>query len=365
MTRHRSTLHALPLCLGAGALAWILAPGIATAQDGQGRTGDPVTGQRTNKENPRPNTSTPPRQTTGDVLPPVPASPSDPAPPGTRGVLVGPDGAPLQAGDPGRNASGRRAADNRAGIRSVEGVVTAVRSIGGDSGNTRGAATGPILQVWVDPAQDWADFATRGPVRQVGEADAGAALAERAGADVADPPGDKAGRDEQAESSRRRGEVNRERVPEGADGEERSDLPIVITSQTRMHVHARTPDGADLYNVGTYSSPSTRPSGVGVTGRLPARPAGPMETNVTNLRVGSFVTIRYRAVGDANEAVNVNLVELPLRSPEEGGRVPRSAPAAPATPTTGADADRVPAGDGRRPVAPAVPADPIVPGAPR
>src|SRR5262245_5055779 len=71
------------------ALALALTPGLATAQDGQPPSGPPVTAPNTNARNPRIQTATPPARTSAEVLQPVPATPSDPAPPGTRAVPAG------------------------------------------------------------------------------------------------------------------------------------------------------------------------------------------------------------------------------------------------------------------------------------
>src|SRR2546423_15359491 len=74
-----------------GAIAFLLAPARALAQDGRGGVDIPTTKPETNKLNPanpvggaRPPAAKPARE----VLPPVPATARDPAPPGTRAVRV-------------------------------------------------------------------------------------------------------------------------------------------------------------------------------------------------------------------------------------------------------------------------------------
>ncbi len=87
---------------GAVAVGLGLGPAPLRAQDGQPPTGPPVTNPRTNSSLPQtggattPNTTVPgggtgtpaaPR-TTADILPGIPETARDPAPPGTRGVRV-------------------------------------------------------------------------------------------------------------------------------------------------------------------------------------------------------------------------------------------------------------------------------------
>jgi len=127
-------------------------------------------------------------------------------------------------------------------------------------------------------------------------------------------------------------------------------MEMAITKNTYVYTYARTPDGTDHYGMATSSSPDVISSRTGVTNRAAVQPAtGPMPTNFTNLKEGSFVAVRYRKVGDVNEVMNLTLIELPLSptvappgASSTGTAAPGTAPtgrgAAPAGTRTGAPA---------------------------
>jgi len=127
---------------------------------------------------------------------------------------------------------------------------------------------------------------------------------------------------------------------------------MVVTFRTNIYRHARTPEGVDLYG-GVPGETEVQTSRTGDTIRriVPAQRAE--RANVTNIEEGSFVTVRYRRVGNVNEVLNLSVVELPRVTPDrESGLVPAgSAPGGgtgPGTPTdTGiAPGTAVPSGAG-------------------
>src|SRR5690606_730694 len=96
-------------------------------------------------------------------------------------------------------------------------------------------------------------------------------------------------------------------------------------------------------------------------------------TNFTNIKVGSYVAVRYRPVGQRNEAVNINLIELPLNPPVERPEAPATG-TEPVSPTEVLPGERipvpapvreVPARPGEPVREPVVPAQPVVPAVPR
>jgi len=85
-------------------------------------------------------------------------------------------------------------------------------------------------------------------------------------------------------------------------------VPIVVTRRTNIFRHARTMDGTDLLqgNPADTEVQTTR-TGTVVRDVVPAQ--RPQPANVTNIREGSFVTVRFRRVGDINEALSLSIVE--------------------------------------------------------
>lgn len=151
-----------------GACALMIGPTLALAQSGQPPTGPPTTAPLVNDDVKDRGTKTAPPRVTTEVLPPVPATASDPAPPGTRAVRVD-----LPAADPGTvpatvpgavrapatvPAAAPAATIRRPtpGVQSVEGVVTKVMPPGKELAEER-------KRFLLDPSQDWESFVTRGP----------------------------------------------------------------------------------------------------------------------------------------------------------------------------------------------------------
>ncbi len=105
-------------------------------------------------------------------------------------------------------------------------------------------------------------------------------------------------------------------------------MTLVVSKNSHIFVHARTREGQDLYGVPTISSPNNQPDGEGVNGRLPLQRPHPAETNFTNIKEGSFVSVRYRMAGNVAEVINLNLIEYPVLTPGEAAEVPGGVPAA-------------------------------------
>lgn len=351
-----------------------LAPGPIQAQDGQLPTTDPDLGTR------RPTLTREPRNP-AEVLPAVPASPSDPAPPGTRAVPIPPEpgnrpsahAVTGQVAQPGNRAARR--------IQAVEGVVVAIHPPRG--GESR--PTGELIRLVIDPDQAWHDYAVSGPQHtdRTGPAQEPAAGSRPApardnqvvptrdpavppapvpGPGTTDPGGLRALPPQQATPA--------DAAPAAPAPDQRAStavepvaaqnsLPprafeVIVTRGTRVAVHARSPEGTDLFGVASVSSPVDRPTGTGASARGLAPPAGPRQTNFTNIRVGSFVAVRYLMVENAAYALNLNLIELPLLGPDEAG---------PGDP--GLQPGVVPAGPGGVRPAPTPTVDPTPPGTDR
>jgi len=273
-----------------GALVVGLSSVLAVAQDGAPPTGPPVTNPRTDRNNPIPPASTSPKNTS-DVLPGVPATARDPAPPGTRGVRVDvPGGANVNV-DPNLNQNGKGGV-NRAAPRAVvgnsriitaEGVVTRLDRAGKN-------VNGELERFAFDPSQDWNSYVNRG-ITGVPEKDADR---PKTNSEI------KAANEKQHEDAPDRPKV----------------MEMVITKRTYVYTYARNSEGTDLYGVATSSSPDTTASRTGLTSRPRAVPTtnGPMPTNFTNIKEGSFVAVRYRKVGDLNEVLNLTLIEMPVNA---------------------------------------------------
>lgn len=271
-------------------ISLVLALGLAVpamAQDGQRRTGVPVTNPETDKEIHRTIPPVSPAPTSADFLPPVPASINDPAPFGTRAVAV------PSAVEPQPSRA------ELAGVRHVEGVIVSVEPTK-DQDKGENAIGQESVRLRLDPNQTWLDYSTQG--------------AKLKPAASKPDSGDEPKPDEPAQ----------------AGGPTSPILTLVVTKNSRIFVHARTREGQDLYGVPTISSPNNQVSGRGVNGRVPAQQPSKMETNFTNIRDGSFVSVRYRMVGNLAEVVNLNLIEYPVVAPGEAasvpGRVPNTVP---------------------------------------
>jgi hypothetical protein len=292
--------HFPRLALVGGALALILAPALASGQDGKPPVGPSTNAPETNKNNPAnpPGGVESPRpKRPEEVLPAVPATARDPAPPGTRSVRVDLPPATTAPATPVTNRSPR-------GIKVVEGVVTRV-------GKPAKDLTGEIMRIRVNGAKTWDDHVL-GPARPK------TATARSAAND-----------------------------PDRAIDDANS-VDIVLTRRTYIFAHARTVDGVDLYGVATESSPfDNRARSDATTTHIPVNSPGnraDKETNFTNIREGSYVLVRYRTTGNLNEATNVSLIEMPLNPPRRtdisapgvnpaGRTVPGNVPGAPRVPS--------------------------------
>jgi len=289
------------LALVGAALALILAPVFASAQDGKSPVGPSTNAPETNKNNPAnpPGGVESPRpKRPEEVLPAVPATARDPAPPGTRSVRVDLPPAATAPASPATNRLPR-------GIKVVEGVVTKISKPGKD-------LTGETLRIRVNGARSWDDHILR--------------TAQPKTANVRSAANDSAGAVDNANS-----------------------VDIVLTRRTYIFAHARTIDGVDLYGVATESSPDDhRARSDSTATHIPVNSPGnraDKETNFTNIREGSYVLVRYRTTGNLNEATNVSLIEMPLNPPSRtdintsgvnpaGRTVPGNVPGAPRVPTT-------------------------------
>lgn len=312
----------------------------AMAQDGQREPGVPVTNPETDKEIGRPLPPVNPTEDSSDLLPPVPASINDPAPFGTRAVGVSP-AAPGAGASTAPDRQANRA--ELAGIRRVEGVVIGVEPAVDQKAGGK-ALDHELVRLRFDPNQSWLKFSTDGPQLKP----------------TASPV-----------SETRKGprEVVRDAPPQAGSGPAEPGGPtdplmtLVVTKHSRIYVHARTREGQDLYGVPTASSPSNRPSGRGVTGRLPVERPAVKETNFTNIKEGSFLSVRYRMVGDLAEVINLNLIEYPVVTPGEAasvpGPTPTAVPGASVGPNAGASPKAAPGGAPAR--VPVVPTEPVSP----
>jgi len=277
-----------------GALALSLSSALAIAQDGAKPVGPPVTNPKTNETTP-----VAPRvpRTTSDVLPGIPATARDPAPPGTRGVRVDTPVAPATTRTVQRPA-------NNARVYTAEGVVTRLDRAGKN-------VNGELERFAFDPSQDWSSYVNRG-VQGVPEKEA---ERPKTNADI------KAANEKQHEDAPDKPKV----------------MEMVITKRTYVYTYARDLDGVDHYAAATASSPGTpSPRSALATQPATAPTNQPKQTNFTNIREGSFVAVRYRKVGDLNEVLNLTLIELPMNPADA---VP---PARPATVPAGARVPTIP-----------------------
>ena len=271
-----------------GALALVVSLSASRAF-AQGATppGPPATGGVGN-----PNTPTAPKngKSPEGVLRGVPATVRDPAPPGERGVLID---RPAPAAKPRANTSEAK------GVMHAEGIVTRIDRKGNE-------VNGELERFAFDPSQDWNSYVTRGP-QGVMDKDA-------------DRPKSK------AEVK----EANTKVSKEEAGGPQ--VMEMAITKRTYTYAYARAEDGTDLYGSATSATPELGNSLSGNVSRLPTpggtmTPKGPAPSNFTNMKEGSFVSVRYRKVGDVNEVMNLTLIDLPL-NPVNTAPTRTAAPAA-------------------------------------
>jgi len=368
-----------------GTLALLLGgSGVAFAQSGQPPIGPPVTDPVTNKNRTAPG-ELPAQRPLGAELPPVPETATDPAPPGTRGVRV--DGAqnganPAAGRAPGQNpaqaggTAGRRASN----IQVAEGVVTRLDRAGKN-------INGELIRFAFDPTQDWHSYTNQG-AQGVASKDAEPARDAKP-ARSADGNGEATSKVEADAKAALAGveAANKATTVDTPKGDPQADpaqiLEMAVTSRTYVYTHARAEDGTDMYGAATsaspvVTSPRTAPGGVTSSGRVDQ----PLPTNFTNIKEGSFVSVRYRKLGDVNEVLNLTLIEMPLNPDAAGGGTGRATGAgtagAPGTAGTGATGTgttgsgtigtggvgpTAPAGAGTLP--PAVPTTPTGPAIPR
>lgn len=400
----------LSICLRRGALASLpalmlaAAPGMASAQDGQLPVGPRTTStDPASFESRRGQIPGESNVNLREVLPPVPATASDPAPPGTRAVRVdtpvpveGPSAPHPASSEPvSPSPRGVSVGEIAAGIddpavRRAEGFVRSVhRPANLDDPDAHWIVT-------IDTSATWADH--QGPSRTIRErvpvpsprADRETTAEAAPNDPVATAPQSEP-KVNQPETAPTPDEIpvppaieeTLESLSDGlapapgtpapdapaplpadlvpADGTSRNLMTVEIPSRTPILVHARTSKGTDLPATATRSTPTTEGGAI----RPRATASGGLPTNVTNIREGSYLQVNYRASGDRNRAVSVALIELPLREPattpgaevRSGTNVPAATPGGvirEAQETPGTFGDLAP-GDGvRRPsIAPA------------
>lgn len=376
---------------GRGPTSWALAlglwllPSVGLAQDGQLPTGPKTTAPGATGEAPLPEPAPVPAQVPDDlseVLPPVPATAADPAPPGTRAVRVdaprpvegssaphpgstvpieGSAGAQNPPGVPGQPGVAAPADRERPDIRVAEGVVTSLKA----PENLK--ESDAKLIVTIDTSITWEErYGGAGPpdaptaarpedatleavedARKAAEAAAEAAQqAQKAAEQAAEGARSgaseiKGGVQEAPTSSPSPGDPSRpadgqQGGPGSGEAQGSNQLTFAITDRTQVYTFARTAEGVDLYGATTFSSPDDpNVQTGGVTGEPVPRRPGPRETNFTMIREKSFVAVRYRAGEGRNEALSVSLIELPVNAPETppGTAVDAGQPAAGTAPT--------------------------------
>ena len=253
----------------------ILLHGPAKAQDGKTETGPAVTTPATDKRRETPTTFIPPR-VGSEVLTPVPATATDPAPPGTRAERVdlpaAGRGAP--AGAAGRPAAGAMppnvpgvtpAASLPAGVQAAEGVIVGkVQKPGKDLQDE-------VIRISVDPTRNWSGYTTPG-------------------ASAAVP----------ASSERAKGNAG-------------SPLDLVLTRRalSSLYTYARTPDGRPVADALNPNAPDIGRSRSGLTSTTVATPPLVSPMNFTMIKPGQFVAVQYRKAGDLNEVVSMAVIVTP------------------------------------------------------
>jgi len=269
---------------GAAALLLGLAGSLAIAQDAS-PPGPPAVDP---KAQPKDKKAVPPNGPINSVLPGVPATASDPAPPGTRAVRVDRQG-PV---NPAAVRTARKLAGSAAQIFHAEGVVTRIDRAGKN-------VNGELERFAFDPSQDWTAYVS-GNVKGIPDKD--------------------------ATRPKTNNEIQTANAKQHQDDPDHPTvLEMSITKRTYTYTHARTEDGTDLYAAATSASPDQLTSRSGAIRRVPApgttlTPTAPTPTNFTNIKEGSFVSVRYRKVGDVNEVLNLTLIALPLNPTDVNGQ---------------------------------------------
>lgn len=358
---------------GGVALALGLGPALATAQDGKAPNGPPAPGPppTQNKVDAGRKVVEPPRDAS-EPLPPVPATATDPAPPGTRAVRVDVPGAGAPA-----NAAGRRGAapDDTIpglgkaaprGMADVEGVVVRILKPGTSLGGER-------VRFVVNTTRDWPEFLDQGSADLIPASELKPASSGRTPAvprtrvrgttdDVNTGPGTNVTpRPKNPDADTGPGAPATpppvRPVPVPVPGPGLRSIPV---DEPRAAGNARPQDAADVTRRAVVNGPQrteavaparggaatpssippkemefvlTRDSKVytfardpkGNTLYDPANPNAPVQTgadavrarrvtqavqptNFTNLRDGMFVAVRYRTTRGVNEVVGISLI---------------------------------------------------------
>jgi hypothetical protein len=278
-------------------LACLLTSNLAVAQDGQPPVGPPVTAPGTDKDNPPRTAPLPPRaQSSNEVLPPVPATASDPAPPGTRAVRVdtpvpveaapSPDPTDVDALVPGAAApvAARPARASAPGSEYVEGVVTSIKNAG------TGLMPDARVVITLDHWRTWDSYLTEIGQRPRPEPAPARPLARAA----------------QRVAQAVEGAVEKAAETGPFPDDRPREITLVLTRRSHLYGVTRTPDGMDVYG---------------------ANPAPALGDRTANIGQGSFVAVRYRPLGgDQNAVLNLSVInpQAALAAPRTAG-VPRTA----------------------------------------
>jgi len=262
------------LALWGGTLALMtaaVAPGPARGQDGK-----PPVSPVTQRENVRDGPAPPRVKTPEQVLPGVPETASDPAPPGTRGVRVDlPPGTPMPL-------------MANQGVVVIEGVVRRVEP---------GTLNGETARLLIDPAQGWGSIAGAARVAPAtAEVDISTGLSgtvrevvvprivpgqnAEVVAPVVTPPGEAA-----PKSAALKAEVPATGVRPAAG------INFSLTPRAATARAGGTADGIDLSD-----------------GSVTPRAGSTFDATSLNIPSGSFVEVRFRTVAGRNEVLNVNVV---------------------------------------------------------
>ncbi|HWE38302.1 MAG TPA: hypothetical protein VG406_17150 [Isosphaeraceae bacterium] len=325
-----------------------LCPALAMAQDGKSPDGPTVPGPppTQDKVDTGRKVTTPPRDG-ADPLPPVPATATDPAPPGTRAVRVDVPAAGVSVNVPGRRATdddtipgiGRPAPR---GMHDVEGVVVRIRKPGT-------SLAGEQVRLVVNTTRDWREFFENGAADLVpaselkpasGRQPVGVPRTRARGTNtntdtntndtprpvrvkpglrsvpVDDPQGqdaaDVARRQTTNTAPRRTARPARTAKPAPADttraadtSAEPKEIELVLTRGSKVYTFARDGRGTTLYDPANPNAPSrTGPDAV----RANPITQAVQPTNFTNIRDGTFVAVRYRQTKGVNEVVGISLI---------------------------------------------------------
>ena len=279
-----------------GLAAPLLMLGSAVAQDGKQPVGPPTTTPATNKLREKVDTFDPP--TVGsEVLTPVPATATDPAPPGTRAERVdlnngarrpamarrGPN---LPADLPGVD----RAAPLPEGSQVAEGLIDGkMKTPGKDLPNEQ-------IRFTLNPSRNWADYTAKSA------------------------------------------------APSASAKDEAKPIDVVVTRKTHIYTYSRTPDGKIVPDASNPFAPASEAARTAPNVRVPHYAV----TNFTNLKPEQYVAVQYRTDGDLHVATSVAIIvrasdtavaDSLKAAPAPAGaqpsvRVPRI-PATPAEPSIG------------------------------